>query len=116
MTRRRGRMNPMTHLLVASLVFLATHYVSSTPLRDVFVGVLGKAYLALYSLIAFITLGWMIWAFYHAPFINLWYAVSLRAVPLVLMPLAMLFFVSGLTTPNPTLVGKSHVLETAIPA
>ncbi|MDB5812558.1 MAG: uncharacterized protein JWN94_4680 [Betaproteobacteria bacterium] len=108
-------MNPMTHLLLASLAFLATHYVSSTGLRDVLVGVLGKAYLAAYTLIAFITLGWMIWAFYHAPFINLWYLVALRVVPLVLMPVAMLFFVCGLTTPNPTLVGKSHLLESAAP-
>ena len=67
-------MNPLTHLIVASLAFLATHYVASTPLRDVLVSTMGKAYLALYSLIAFATLGWMIWAFYHAPFVNLWYA------------------------------------------
>ena len=30
-------MNPLTHLIVASLAFLATHYVASTPLRDVLV-------------------------------------------------------------------------------
>jgi uncharacterized membrane protein len=109
-------MDPMTHLLLASFAFLATHYVSSTQLRDVLVQVLGQAYLAMYTLIAFVTLGWMIWAFYHAPFINLWYAVALRAVPLAVMPVAMLFFVCGLTTPNPTLVGKSHILDTDVPA
>ncbi len=82
-------MNPMTHLIVASLAFLATHYVASTPLRDVLVSVMGKAYLALYSLVAFATLGWMIWAFYHAPFVNLWYAGALRPIPLVVMPFAL---------------------------
>ena len=84
-------MNPLTHLIVASLAFLATHYVASTPLRDVLVSTIGKAYLALYSLVAFATLGWMIWAFYHAPFVNLWYAVALRPVPLVVMPFALVF-------------------------
>ena len=34
-------MNPMTHLILASLVFLATHYVSSTPLRDALVATAG---------------------------------------------------------------------------
>ena len=64
-------MNPLTHLTMASLAFLATHYVASTSLRDVLVSVLGRTYLAMYSLVAFATLGWMIWAFYHAPFVNL---------------------------------------------
>ena len=65
-------MNPMTHLILASLVFLATHYVSSTPLRDTLVATIGRrVYLAAYTLIAFATLGWMIHAFYRAPFVNL---------------------------------------------
>jgi uncharacterized membrane protein len=109
-------MDPMTHLVIASIAFLATHYVASTPLRDVLVATMGNAYLAAYSLIAFITLGWMIWAFYHAPFINLWYAVALRPVPLVLMPVAMVFGVCALATPNPTLVGRERLLKSAAPA
>jgi uncharacterized membrane protein len=109
-------MSPMTHLLLASIFFLATHYVTSTPLREPLVGRLGNVYLALYSLIAAVTLGWMIWAFYHAPFVNLWYAVALRPVPLVVMPVAFILFVTALATPNPTLVGQTRVLKTAEPA
>jgi uncharacterized membrane protein len=109
-------MNPLTHLIIASLAFLATHYVASTPLRDVLVSVMGRAYLALYSLVAFATLGWMIWAFYHAPFVNLWYAVALRAVPLVVMPFALVFAVCALATPNPTMVGQERLLKSAEPA
>ena len=109
-------MTPLTHLIVASLAFLATHYVASTPLRDILVSVLGKAYLAVYSLVAAATLSWMVWAFYHAPFINLWYAVALRPVPLVVMPFALVFVVCALATPNPTLVGQQRVLESAQPA
>ncbi|MBI2289941.1 MAG: MFS transporter, partial [Betaproteobacteria bacterium] len=55
-------MNPTTHLIAATVAFLATHYVSSTPLRAKLVNALGNAYLGLYSLIAFATLGYMIWA------------------------------------------------------
>ena len=109
-------MNPLTHLIVASLAFLATHYVASTPLRDVLVATMGKAYLALYSLVAFATLGWMIWAFYHAPFVNLWYAVALRPVPLIVMPFALVLIVCALATPNPTLVGRARLLKSADPA
>ena len=110
-------MNPMTHLILASLVFLATHYVSSTPLRDALVATAGsRAYLAVYTLVAFATLGWMIHAFYHAPFINLWYAVSLRAVPLALMPFALIFFVCAITAPNPSALGQEKHLKAAEPA
>lgn len=109
-------MNPITHLALASLVFLATHYIASTPLREVLVARIGKAYLALYSLVALATLGWMIWAFYHTQFINLWYAVAWRPVPLVVMPFALVFVVCALTTPNPTAVGKSRLLKSAQPA
>jgi uncharacterized membrane protein len=109
-------MNPLTHLIVASLAFLATHYVASTPLRDVLLATMGKAYLALYSLVAFATLGWMIWAFYHAPFVNLWYAVALRPVPLIVMPFALVLIVCALATPNPTLVGRARLLKSADPA
>ena len=109
-------MEPMTHLLLAAAAFLATHYIASTPLRAALVARLGNAYLALYSLLAFITLGWMIWAFYHAPFVNLWYAVALRPVPLFVMPFALVFVVCALATPNPTLVGQERLLKSTEPA
>ena len=109
-------MEPMTHLVLAAAAFLATHYIASTPLRAALVARLGKAYLALYSLFAFVTLGWMIWAFYHAPFINLWYAVALRPLPLFVMPFALVFIVCALATPNPTLVGQEKLLKSAAPA
>ena len=109
-------MHPMTHLVVAAIAFLATHYIASTPLRGALVATLGKAYLAFYSLLAAVTLGWMIWAFYHAPFFNLWYAVALRPVPLVVMPFARVFVVCALTTPNPTLVGQERLLKSDAPA
>jgi len=105
-------MNPMTHLIAATVAFLATHYVSSTPLRAKLVNALGNAYLGLYSLIAFATLGYMIWAYYRAPSVGLWYSPALRYVPLIVMPIAFILMVCGLLTRNPTLVGQERLLKT----
>ena len=105
----------MTHLLLAAALFLATHYLASTPLRAKLVAALGKAYLGLFSLVAFATLGYMIWAYYRAPFFNLWYAVALRYVPLIIMPFALLLIVCGLLTRNPTLVGQEGLLKAGDP-
>ena len=110
-------MNPMTRLLIAAVAFLATHYVSSTPLRARLVRALGtNGYLLLYSAVAFATLGGMAWAYYRAPFFGLWQVTALRYVPLVAMPLAMVFIVCGLLTRNPTLVGAERLLRTDDPA
>jgi len=109
-------MNPMTHLVLAAAAFLATHYVSSTPLRARLVATIGQAYLGLYSLAAFATLGWMIWAYERAPFFNLWYAIELRYVPLVAMPFALVLVACGLLTRNPSMVGREKLLKTKDPA
>jgi uncharacterized membrane protein len=110
-------MNPMTKLLIATAAFLATHYISSTPLRAWLTRVLGtNGYLLLYSAVAFATLGGMAWAYYHAPFLGWWHVPALRYVPLFVMPLAMILIVCGLMTRNPTLVGSERLLRSAEPA
>ena len=109
-------MNPLTHLLLAAVLFLATHYVASTPLRARLVAALGNAYLGLYSLSAFLTLGYMVWAYYRSPFFNLWHAVALHYVPLIIMPFSLLLVVCALLTLNPTLVGQERLLKTDEPA
>ena len=109
-------MNPMTHLVLAAAAFLATHYVSSTPLRARLVATIGQSYLGLYSVTAFATLGWMIWAYERAPFFNLWYAIELRYVPLVVMPFALVLVACGLLTRNPSMVGQQKLLKVKDPA
>ena len=109
-------MNPLTHLALATMAFLVTHYVASTPLRAKLVAALGNAYLGLYSLAAFATLGYMIWAYYRAPSVGLWHSPALRYVPLVVMPFALVFVVCGLLTRNPTLVGQEKLLRAEEPA
>ncbi len=110
-------MNPMTKLLIATAAFLATHYVSSTPLRARLIGGLGNnGYLVLYSAAAVATLVSMVWAYFRAPFIGLWYVPALRYVPLTVMPVAMVLIVSSLMTRNPTLVGQERLLKADEPA
>jgi uncharacterized membrane protein len=110
-------MNPMTRLLIATAAFLATHYVSSTALRDRLIRALGRnGYLLLYSAVAFATLGSMVWSYYRAPFLGLWQIPALRYVPLFVMPIAMIFIVCGLFTRNPTLVGAERLLRAPEPA
>ena len=107
----------MTKLLIATAAFLATHYVSSTPLRARLINALGNnGYLVLYSAAAVATLVAMIWAYYRAPFIGLWYVPALRYVPLMVMPVSMALIACSLMTPSPTLVGGDRLLKNEEPA
>lgn len=107
----------MTKLLIAAAAFLAAHYVSSTPLRARLILALGNnGYLVLYSAAAVATLVPMIWAYYRAPFIGLWYVPGLRYVPLIVMPVAMVLIAASLMARNPTLVGQERLLRTDQPA
>jgi len=110
-------MNPMTRLLIATTAFLATHYVSSTPLRPGLVKLLGNnGYIVLYSAAAISTLIAMAWAYYRAPFMGLWHVPALRYAPLAVMPVALALIAAGLTTRNPTLVGQERWLQGDEPA
>jgi len=107
-------MNPVTQLAIATAAFLATHFVSSTPLRPALVRGLGEwPYRGLYSLLAFVTLGWMIWAYAGAPLEPLW--SGLRPLPLLLMPFAFILLACGYWR-NPTMVGADALLKSEDPA
>ena len=104
----------MTPLVAATLAFLATHFVSSTPLRPFLVNALGEwPYRGLYSLVAFITLGLMIWAYAAAPREQLW--IGFRQIAFVLMPVAFVLIVCGYWR-NPTMVGADKLLQSEDPA
>ena len=108
-------MDPMSQLVVATAAFLVTHFVPSTPLRAALVKSTGeRAYLGLYSLMAFATLGWMIYAYGRAPVVPLW--PGLRLVPAVIMPFAFILIVGGVLSKNPTAVGQSNLLAAGDPA
>jgi uncharacterized membrane protein len=104
----------MTPLVAATLAFLATHFVSSTPLRPKLVAAMGEwPYRGLYSLVAFITLGLMIWAYAAAPREQLW--IGFRQIAFVLMPVAFVLIVCGYWR-NPTMVGADKLLKSEDPA
>ena len=108
-------MDPTAQLYYATAAFLATHYVSSTPLRAALVRGLGeKAYLGVYSLAAFATLGWMIWAYGKAPPEPIFQ--GLRLAPAILMPFAFMLLAWGLLSINPTAVGAAGHLRGQDPA
>jgi uncharacterized membrane protein len=102
-------------LVVATAAFVVTHFLSSTPLRGAVAGAIGeKGWLALFSLLAFVTIGWMAWAYANAPLQPLW--PGLRLVPLVVMPVALLLLAGGLLTRNPSAVMQERALKSAEPA
>jgi hypothetical protein len=104
----------MTHLALATAAFLATHFVSSTPLRSKLIGALGeRPYLGLYSLVATVTFVWMIIAFAGAPREPLW--TGWRLLPVFLMPIAFLLIACAFAR-NPTAVGAEKLLKSDEPA
>jgi uncharacterized membrane protein len=88
--------------------------VSSTPLRARLVAAVGEwPYRGLYSLVAFVTLAWMIVAYADAPREPLW--VGVRELPLILMPFAFVLLACGYGR-NPTMVGAEKLLKSSEPA
>jgi uncharacterized membrane protein len=106
-------------LAIAAIAFCGSHIVlSSTWLRGALRDQLGeRGFLAVYSLVALVTLAWLLVAYSHAPTIPLWPRIRWMAVvPVVLMPLATILLIAGYTTPNPTTVGMERFARADDPA
>jgi uncharacterized membrane protein len=104
----------MTDLVLATAVFLATHFITSTPLRPKLVTSIGEwPYRGVYSLVAFITLAWMIWAYAGAPREPLW--TGMRHLPSAVMPFTFILLACGYWR-NPTMVGADRLLKSEDPA
>ena len=108
-------MAPMTGLLLATAAFLLTHFVTSTPLRAKLVAAMGEwPYRGAYSAVAFITLGWMIYAYTHTPReLVLW--SGMHDLPVVVLPFAFILIACGYFR-NPTMVGAERLLRSEDPA
>jgi uncharacterized membrane protein len=110
-------MDPIAQLLLATLVFLGTHFVPSTPLRGALIGALGqRVYLGIYSLVAAATIAWMSWAYAKAPFQPLWQVPGLKVLALVVMPFALILLAGGVMTRNPTAVMQEAAFKANEPA
>ena len=104
----------MTQLVLATLVFLATHFVASTPLRPALARAIGEwPYRGVYSLVALAALAWMAIAYAAAPREILW--TGLRHLPSAVMPFAFVLIACGFWR-NPTIVGADKLLRSDDPA
>jgi uncharacterized membrane protein len=104
----------MIELLLAAAFLIASHYgISSTPLRGRLVDRLGeRVYLGLYSAVALVAIVWLSIAYAGAPYVGLWpFAAWMAWLPLLLMPVALIFLVCGVSSPNPTAVGAQDTLD-----
>lgn len=98
----------MLDLVAACAYFLLIHFaVSGTHLRDALTARLGEGpYRGLFALASLVGLAWMIYAYRHAPTVELWgLLLGFRPAAYVLVFIAFLFAVVGLLTPSPTRVG-----------
>jgi len=107
----------MLMLWIAAAFFLAIHlFVAGSSLRGKIVGAIGeKAWLATFSIVSLVGIGWLAWSYNQAVLgpNHLYWATPLWALhlsPLVIL-LAALFVVIGVTTPNPTAVGAEALAE-----
>lgn len=104
----------MTALILATAIFIGTHFVPSTPLRPALIRTIGEGlYRGLYSLIALAAITWMCIAYAGAPREPLF--TPLRHLPSALMPLAFILLACGLWG-NPTIVGADRLLKSEDPA
>jgi uncharacterized membrane protein len=109
----------MDSLLGACAFFLGIHVViSGSPLRGMIVGRIGeRAYLGLFSLLSLGGMVWLAVAYARADRTWLWSPpVALRWAAPVLVLVALLFVVIGLTTPSPTATGGEGRLDVEEPA
>lgn len=107
-------MTPTAVLALATASFIATHFVSSTPLRPALVARIGeRPYQGLYVVVAFATLGWMGWAFAQTPREPLFSGA--REIAYVVMPIAFVLLACGFGR-NPTIVGAEKLLKSEDPA
>lgn len=98
----------MTILLIAAVAFVGSHFLLSHPLRPPLVRALGeRGFLALYVVVAFGTLGWLVLAYRAAPAgVPLWPVGDLLwGIVTLVMLLASILFVGSLVgnpaLPNP---------------
>jgi uncharacterized membrane protein len=109
-------MDSIAHLALATTAFLMTHCIASMPLRGALVASLGELpYLGAYSLVSFLTLGWMIYAYLHAPFMPLWQIPGFKLGPLFVMPFALILLAGGVMSRNPTAVRQESALKSEEP-
>lgn len=99
----------MVPFATSVLWFVGMHFVlSSVPVRTRLIAKLKQGGFAiLYSLVAAFGLIGIVWHFRSVPYIEVWAPPrATRWVPILVMPIALLFLVLGNSTPSPTSVAQ----------
>ncbi len=94
-------MSGLAPLAIFLALFVAVHLVMSRPgLRASLVARLGRGgYGALNGIVSLAGLGLVFWAWFAAPYVQLWPPLpALRAIPPLVMPLACILFIAGIST------------------
>src|SRR3546814_3469606 len=110
-------MIPVFNLVLATIAFVGTHLLLSHPLRKTLVRRIGqKGFLGLYSLVAAVTLGWMIYARVNAPAEPLWWIAPLWFWDLatVIMLFASILLAGSLERKS-TRLNSSHSCAARLP-
>jgi uncharacterized membrane protein len=110
----RPMLETINGLIAATLAFAGGHFLlSSRPLRPFLIERYGeRTFRLIYSVAIAAALIWMVAAYRGAPFLPLWSPPAVFAwIPLLVLPVASILLVAGLTSPNPTLVGGERLLD-----
>lgn len=101
----------ITAMALSTLLFVGGHFLLSHVLRRPLLAALGdNGFRVVYSLVAAVGLGWMIWAHKTAPYVALWGdPLWARHLLLIIMLVAVFFFIVGMTSPSPGVVGAETV-------
>jgi len=109
----------LNDLIAAAVFFVGTHLaISSTQLRPQLISLVGATgYRLLYSLVAIVAIIWLVAAYNRSESEAIWFGgPGASHIAMALMPIAILFVVTGLSGPNPTAVGQSPDPDAAEPA
>lgn len=109
----------LVELIAAATLFTGGHFLlSSRPIRAVLVRALGEPkFLALYSVIMLLALGWMMVSYQRTPVQWVWPTPAWADdLALWLMPIAFILLAGGLRPDNPTAVGALHRRQAPLPA
>lgn len=96
------------HVALAVGLFLGSHVLLSSPAvrRRLVLAIGERPFIGAYSLIALVLLVWASAAYVAAPVVTVWFPpVGVRHLSLLLMPVACILVVAGVSTANPTAVG-----------